>query len=107
MLGACGGGAQAPRAAQPPSSHDALRLANCSDWNRGSAQWRGSMIVRLRAFFGSDVTSGTRGASHGPGPVLPDKQAYDVLQRYCALPFARAFTLYRLYGRAAGFSTRP
>jgi hypothetical protein len=61
-----------------------------------------AVIRQLRDIAGGEV-AGSAG-SVGRGGVLDDKQAYDLFQGYCKEHFARAFLLYKLYGRAAGFA---
>jgi hypothetical protein len=76
------------------------READCTDWNGASVEERQATIEALREFEGGPTT----GAS---GAVLPDEQAYDVLENYCANEFASAFKLYKLYARAAAFQSTP
>ena len=77
-----------------------LRLADCSDWNRADVAERLGTLRQLGGFAGGEV-AGTGG---GTGPVLAEKRAYDLFEGYCGAPFARAFKLYKLYGRAAAFA---
>ena len=51
-----------------------------------------------RARVGAANTAGQRGS------VLSEKRANTVLTSYCRLPFAGAFKLYKIYGRAAAFN---
>jgi len=81
-----------------------LRLADCSDWHVANKASRELTILRLRSFYGSDVTAGNAGGQHGSGSVLENRRAYQLFEKSCAQPFAAAFKLYKLYGRAAGFS---
>lgn len=53
----------------------------------------------LRDFAGGPV--GSSPLQHGR--VLGDKQAYQLLQRFCGEPYAVNFKLYKLYTRAASF----
>ena len=85
-----------------PSIGVPLRLATCTDWRQADASERLGTIGELNSFAGSPVGSSTLKR----GPVLKDTQAYDLLQRECAQPFARGFKLYKLYERAASFAGR-
>jgi hypothetical protein len=80
-----------------------LRLAECSDWRKGSVAQRRGTVVQIREFAGGPV-----GSSQGirKGLVLGDSQAYLLLDRYCSKRFARGFRLYQLYTRAAAFAGR-
>jgi hypothetical protein len=80
-----------------------LRLAECSDWRKGSVEQRRGTVVQIREFAGGPV-----GSSQGiqNGPVLDDGQAYRLLDGYCSKRFARGFRLYILYVRAAAFAGR-
>jgi hypothetical protein len=61
-----------------------------------------AVIRQLETIVGGPVVGST--GRVGAGPVLDSKQAYELFQDYCELPFARTFLLYKLYGRAAGFA---
>ena len=105
-LGACGGSsAQNQQAAGNvgPGIGADIRLADCSDWKRETIEDRVATIHTLANINGGPIATGTAGPPTA-GPVLTDKHAYDLFQGYCKLPFARAFKLYKLYGRAAGFA---
>jgi hypothetical protein len=63
---------------------------------------RRGLLTGFRHFFGGSVSPG---ASTGRrGPVLTDRQAEALFDRYCRLRFAGSFKLYKIYGRAAAFS---
>lgn len=100
-LSACGSGS-GDEPAQPSTAPVAtVRSAKCSDWRSAPETQRWQLVRGMRAFFGTQVDSpGER------GEVLPDRSAYRIFDNYCHLPFARGFSLYRLYGNAAAF-TRP
>jgi hypothetical protein len=85
-----------------PRIAQSIRLFKCDDWRRSDVATRLAVIRQLEAIVGGDVV-GSRGRV-GTGPVLEEKQAYRLFQSYCGLPFARAFLLYKLYGRAAAFA---
>jgi hypothetical protein len=94
---------QPPADVGGPLVNPELRLANCADWRSSSVAERLGTVRQLREFAGGPVGS----SELKQGPVLDDKQAYELLQRYCAQPFARGFKLYKLYVRAAGFAGKP
>lgn len=77
-----------------------LRLADCTDWERADVAERLGTVDQLRAFSG-----GPTGSPAGHGAVLDDERAYDVLENWCENEFARGFKLYKLYTRAAAFSS--
>ena len=52
-----------------------------------------------------DFAGGPTGSPAGHGNVLSDKRAYELLENWCANDFARGFKLYKLYTRAAAFSS--
>jgi hypothetical protein len=108
-LASCGGSsAQNQQAAADvgPGIASNIRLADCSDWKQEPVEQRLATIHSLANINGQPIATGTNGPPR-PGPVLSDKQAYDVLQGYCKLPFAGAFKLYKIYGRAAAFAGTP
>jgi hypothetical protein len=80
-----------------------VRTATCSVWRVSTPPQRRVLLDQLRAFFSQRIGTGG-GNPDGPGPSLSTQQGYAVLQSYCARSFTRAFKLYRLYGRAAGFA---
>jgi hypothetical protein len=79
------------------------RLAECTDWRKGSVEQRQGTVAQIREFAGGPV-----GSSQGiqRGRVLADSQAYLLLDRYCSKRIARGFRLYLLYVRAAAFAGR-
>ena len=107
-LGACGGSegkksntTPAPDAAIP--SQPVLQSLTCSDWERYDAVTRANVVTGLRGFFGGPVTGKD---ANGPGSVLTDDQARRLLNGHCSQRYARGFSLYKLYGQAAGFAGR-
>ena len=76
-----------------------INLADCTDWKDSSVDERLGTVGQLTDFFGGDVPG-----TGGRGPVLDDEEAYDLLDAACEPEYARAFRLYKLYGRAAAFS---
>jgi hypothetical protein len=73
----------------------------CRDWKRADPARRRAVLSALRAVTGGQVTG--RGAD-GRGSVLDDDKAYSLFDNYCRQDFARAFSLYKLYGQASGFA---
>jgi len=86
-------GVAGPELAQP------IQLANCTDWENGSVEERLGTIRQIREFFGGSVPG-----TGGTGTTLDDEDAYDLFEGFCRAEYARGFTLYRLYTRAAAFS---
>jgi hypothetical protein len=109
-IASCGGSGsqnQAAAGGAGPNLGANIRLADCTDWKQETSGDRLATIHTLRGFFGQPIGAGKKGSPQRPGAVLPDEQAYKLFQNYCALPAARGFKLYLLYGRAAGFSGNP
>jgi hypothetical protein len=100
LASGCGGGTNdGSDAGVGPSVGAPINLADCTDWENSSVEERLGTIRQIREFNGADVP-GTSSA----GPTLDDQKAYDLFDDYCSNDFARAFKLYKLYGRAAAFS---
>ena len=78
----------------------ALRLADCNDWNQADVSERLGTVQEL-----SDFAGGPTGSPAGHGNTLSQKRGYDVLEGWCENTYARAFKLYKLYTRAAAFSS--
>jgi hypothetical protein len=83
-----------------PQINVPLRLADCDDWNQADVSERLGTVEQLRDFAG-----GPSGSPAGHGNVLSEKRGYEVMENWCANDFARAFKLYKLYTRAAAFSS--
>jgi hypothetical protein len=97
----CGGGDGSGTASgSGPRIGVALRLADCDDWNQADVSERLGTVRQLREFAG-----GPTGSPSGHGNVLSDERGYEVLENWCQARFARAFKLYKLYTRAAAFSS--
>ena len=84
-----------------PVSQPVLQSLTCRDWQRLDDDARADVVAALHDFAGAGVTA--NGVS-GKGTVLEDDQARRLFDGYCRRPFARSFSLYKLYGQAAGFS---
>jgi hypothetical protein len=76
-----------------------VRVADCRLWRVLSGESRGRLVAAMRRFFGAPVD-----APHLRGQTLSDAQALKLFDAYCARPFASAFKLYKIYGRAAAFT---
>jgi hypothetical protein len=106
VLAGCGGDGSAGKRHQDagPQLDVPIRLANCRDWNQADAAQRLGTVRALTNFAGGPVVGPSERV--GNGPVLTDKQAYQLFDSYCAKTFARGFKLYKLYVRAAAFTPR-
>lgn len=101
LAGGCGGSGDGATAEGAGARIDRpLRLVDCTDWNHSDVAQRLGTVKQLRAFAG-----GPTGSPAGHGAVLEDERAYDVLEKWCRNDFARGFKLYKLYTRAAAFSS--
>ena len=81
-----------------------LWLVRCTDWNLASVEERHGTLRQLKNFAGGPVVGGGPHPAEGMGAVLEDGQAYDLLSNTCKQNYARAFKLYKIYGRAAAFT---
>jgi len=109
-LGAgCGGGSSGSgagygrgRPAQsvlPPNV--SVRTADCSFWVRATGKEQNALLAAFTRFFGAPTDQpGARGSTLQRGPAIA------VLDRGCQPVYAAHFKLYKLYGRAAGFSAQ-
>ena len=100
-MAACGGSDDGA-SGRPEHIEGSLQQANCEDWNRASEPQRRGTIDELENLNGGEVAGAS--GSIGHGSVLTERQAYALFERSCAADFARNFNLYKMYGRAAGFS---
>jgi hypothetical protein len=101
VLGGCGGDdASNTAAGAGPHIQVALRLADCDDWKAADVSERLGTVQQLADFAG-----GPTGSPAGHGNTLSEKRGYDVLQGWCGQTYARGFKLYKLYTRAAAFSS--
>jgi hypothetical protein len=89
------------RTSVPPMPAATARTANCMLWNVLQARDRQSLVAGLRGFFTQRLDTGARER------VLPDARETAIITRYCRLPFARAFLIYRIYGNATAFGGQP
>ena len=80
-----------------------VRLADCTDWNRGDDAGRRGTIQEIAGFAGGQVGS-TPGNPNGA--TISESQAYALFDHWCSQHFARGFKLYKLYTRAAAFTPR-
>ena len=93
-------GTGAARASFDPAPY--LATFTCRQWLVARARTRASVVGALHAFYGSPVAS--NGKVEGYGTVLSDRQALALFDDTCHRPYAIAFTLYKLYARAAAFA---
>lgn len=77
-----------------------INLADCTNWNEASVEERLGTIGQIEQFTGGPI-AGTEGS----GRTLDEQDAYDMFERACEPDYARAFKLYKLYGRAAAFQS--
>jgi len=75
-----------------------INLADCTNWNDASVEERLGTVAQIEEFTGGPI-AGTEGS----GRILEEQEAYDMFERACEPDYARAFKLYKLYGRAAAF----
>jgi hypothetical protein len=94
MGGGDGQAVQESRIGQP------TQLVQCRDWNEADVRERYGTLEALRRFAG-----GPTGSPAGRGRTLDDDAAFELFDRWCEKPFARGFRLYKLYTRAAAFSS--
>jgi hypothetical protein len=101
VVAGCGGSesGEGSAAGAGPNVGATINFADCTDWNESSVEERLGTVGALTDFFGGDVPG-----TGGRGAILDDEQAYDLLDNACKPEYARAFKLYKLYGRAAAFA---
>jgi len=100
VLAGCGGAGSDTGTTTTLSGTD-LQHLTCTDWQNADEIRRDEILAGFRAILGGQVIA--REAS-GHGSVLDDDFAHRVFDNYCGQTFARAFTLYKLYGQASGFA---
>jgi hypothetical protein len=100
-LTACGGDTSANESSGAGVDVGApINLADCSNWNDASVEERLGTVGQIREFTGGPIAG-----TDASGAVLDDQEAYDMFERACEPDYARAFKLYKLYGRAAAFQS--
>lgn len=99
-LASCGGASQRATA---PAAVPSIRTADCTDWKGATGKQRDALLTSLYAFYVQTI-GGSGNTPAGPGPTITAKQAATVFDNYCSQPYASAFKLYKLYGRAAAFA---
>jgi hypothetical protein len=105
--GGCGGDedGSAPARTEPALSRAAqatIAAADCNLWLSIHGADRTRLVANMGDFFGGPVDGG--GAPGERGSTLTTAAATRLFDSYCAQPFASAFKLYKLYGRAAAMS---
>jgi hypothetical protein len=101
------GGGHSSVARQPTAgmlNQPQIQAMRCRDWQRLDVTSQARVLAGLRAILGGQVVG--QGAS-GRGSVLGDAQARRLFNGYCRPRFAKDFSLYKLYGQAAGFVGQP
>ena len=73
-------------------------LAQCSDWNEDTEEEKVATVADIRVQL-------NQAGSDGPTPSLPEDEAYELFERACANDYAAGFRLYKVYARAAAFSS--
>lgn len=98
-LSGCGSGSAEGEVAEvgPMRAGSVASLAQCSDWMAGDRAQRLATLHDIRAQVNQTGSE--------PTTDLSDDEAYAVLQRTCSQPYATGFRLYKLYTRAAAFSS--
>ena len=108
----CGGGQDVHRqGAKSPATtkvvHKDLgvdvRLADCTDWNRGDEAARRGTVEEIAGFAGGQVGSAPGNVN---GATITTAQAFNLFNHWCSQQYARGFKLYKLYTRAAAFTPR-
>lgn len=101
-ISACGDDStsEAPVHLGGPTIDVPVQLADCTDWKDATVEERLGTIAQIQNFAGGPV-----GTAGGHGATLDQDKAYDVMENFCEQEFARGFKLYKLYTRAAAFSS--
>lgn len=98
-MSGCGSGSAEGDVAEvgPMRAGSVASLAQCSDWVAGNREQRLATLHDIRAQVNQTGSE--------PTTDLGDEEAYGVLQRTCSQSYASGFRLYKLYTRAAAFSS--
>ena len=108
LIAGCGGTTNTqPQVDVGPNVGQPIALADCHDWQQANVEQRLGTIQQIKDFAGGPVVGNNASSPSGRGPVLGDKQAYDLFNGWCSQSFARGFKLYHLYQRAASFANVP
>jgi len=100
-LAGCGGGGGVKGGASKPPPIP-LATFNCGQWSAARADIRQTVLDELHGFYGGPVSGKRRTEAYGT--VLSDAEATRLFNIYCGRSYASAFTLYKLYARAAAFA---
>jgi hypothetical protein len=73
-------------------------LAQCTDWNEGTEEEKRATVGDIRVQL-------NQAGADGPTPSLPEQETYELFERACANDYAAGFRLYKVYARAAAFSS--
>jgi hypothetical protein len=79
------------------SAGSVVQFADCGDWRRGTPAERMVTVRRLRGQL-------TPERSRTAASPLPDRRAYQLLDKACAPRYAESLRLYKLYVRMQGFA---
>ena len=74
-------------------------MTDCRLWLVLAEPARQRLLSAMHNFFAGPVDQG-----NAHGGALASARASSLFNNYCRLPFARAFKLYKIYGRAAAFT---
>lgn len=96
VVSGCGGSDSTPTPVGGLNLGVELRLADCDDWEAGTAAERLGTIAQIANYSGGPI-----GNAGGHGATMDPNRAYDVMEEYCSHSFAHGFKLYKLYTRAA------
>jgi len=107
-IAGCGGGTNTqPEVDVGPNVGQPIQLADCHDWEQANVEQRLGTIHQIRDFAGGPIVGNNASSPSGTGPVLDDKDAYNLFNGWCSQSYARGFKLYHLYQRAAAFQGQP
>jgi hypothetical protein len=108
VIAGCGGGTNTqPQVDVGPNVGQPISLADCHDWQQANVEQRLGTIHQIRDFAGGPIVGNNASSPSGTGPVLDDKDAYDLFNGWCSQSYASGFKLYHLYQRAAAFAGQP
>ena len=102
-LGAAGLSGCMGEGGEPPVAGrigEPTQLVQCRHWNEAGVRERYGTVEAMRKFAG-----GPTGSPGGHGRTLDDDDAYELFDRWCSQRHAIGFRLYKLYTRAAAFSS--
>jgi hypothetical protein len=108
LIAGCGGTTNTqPQVDVGPNVGQPIALADCHDWQQANVEQRLGTIHQIKDFAGGPVVGNNASSPSGRGPVLDDKDAYNLFNGWCSQSYAQGFKLYHLYQRAAAFANVP